>query len=84
MGIADEWLAWQLDNATSLFGNKVEASLQEMEEIGAGKHKRMEPKYTIAQILSDKFRFPAPESASDNAVDALRGLPGVRVHKVEN
>ena len=85
LGIDDEWLAYQLDSAVSFFGNVIEGASHEMEEVGRDDHKRLEPKYTMRQLLDPDFRLPRGDQPSDeDPLSTLKQMPGVRFHKVSD
>jgi len=69
-------------------GSAIEAAAQETEWIGPEKDRRLEPKYTMSQLLDPAFRLPSPQPKSQSgglaALKALAGtVGGVRVHKVD-
>lgn len=72
MRIEDPWLAYQLDAAVSLLGNAVESALLEKVEITEGKTR---PKYTLEQLLSDRFRLPREEIG--DGLGELQGVAGL-------
>lgn len=76
--IEDRWAAYQFDSAVSLVGTTIENALQETREVGG----KLNPRYTLAQVLDADFRFPRDASA----VDALKRMAAkdkaVRYHKV--
>lgn len=80
--LGDEWMAYQFDNAVTLFGVTVENALQERQNVGTKKEPQWEPKYTLAQLLDDGFRLPAPERpAKQEGVKGLMAMKGVKVWK---
>jgi hypothetical protein len=60
----------------------------EREEVGSGKRKRLEKKYTMKQLLDPEFTLPREgEAGQDDPVQALKqmaGMGGVKVFKVDN
>ena len=86
LGIDAEWVAYQFDSAVTLLGNTVESALMERKEVGMGKHKRLEQKYTLAQLLNPDFRLPRENGpGGDDPVGTLKSLEGkgVKVFKVD-
>ena len=71
IGIADRWAALQFDNAITYAGTVIENALQEYKEVGQGKTKKMELKYTLAQLLDPKFRLPKPKRNQTGGVADL-------------
>jgi hypothetical protein len=61
----ETWIALQFDQAVVYFGNVIENALAERQTVGVGDGQRSEAKYTLAQLLRDDFRLPAPERATD-------------------
>lgn len=76
MCIRDRLAAYQFDAAVTTFGVIVENALHETVEIGNDRTKRSIPKYTIKQILDDKFKLPRGDEEAGN-VDTLKGADGV-------
>ena len=72
--ISDAWAALQFDNAVSMVGNAIEGALHEMQEVGGGKAKKMQPKYRIDELLEPDFRLPRPKTAKDRERDSIRML----------
>jgi len=86
--IADSWAAYQFDSAVVFLGNTIEAAVQETEWIGSDKDRRLEPKYTMDQLLDADFRLPLSEAQKqEDGLGALKALAGsvrgVKLHKVE-
>jgi hypothetical protein len=89
MHIANSWAAYQFDNAVVFLGITIENALQERVETGIGKHKEYREKYTIAQLLHEKFRLPRPESKMPvdplqsfvAQLNAYAGQPGSNVKR---
>lgn len=87
--IEDAWAAYQFDGAVVFGGGAIEAAAQETVWVGPEKDKRMEPKYSMGQLLDPDFRLPSPEPQAKGAdgLGALKALAGhvrgVRMHKVE-
>lgn len=78
----DEWLAYQLDNAVTLFGTVIENALQERRNAGSDKQPDWQQKYTLPQLLADDFRLPAPVAERpQSGIKGLMGMPGVKVLK---
>jgi hypothetical protein len=70
------------------FGNAIEGAAQETVWVGSEKDKRLEPKYTMSQLLDADFRLPSPESkGQEDGLAALkamaRNVRGVKLHKVD-
>lgn len=85
--IPDRWLALQFDNAVTLVGNTIESALHEQVKVGGDKNARWEPKYRLDQLLDPDFRLPTPptkEQREKEALEAFKGLGGVKVIKVNN
>lgn len=85
--IEDRWAAYQFDSAVTFVGLTIESALHETREVGVGQSKRVEPKYTIAQLLEPEFRLPRPGGPpegidADSAYRAMAGR-GVRVFKAK-
>lgn len=57
----DALSGYLVDKAVLWFGIIVENALSERVEIGEGKDKRSEAKYTLEQLLDPAFRLPRPE-----------------------
>lgn len=86
--IDDDWAAYQFDSAVVFFGNTIESASQETEWIGSEKDKRLEPRYTMQQLLDADFRLPLPKTQGhEDGVAALKALTrkvrGVKLHKVD-
>jgi hypothetical protein len=86
--IEDAWAAFQFDSAVVFFGNAIEGAAQETVWVGSEKDKRLEPKYTMSQLLDADFRLPSPESkGQEDGLAALkamaRNVRGVKLHKVD-
>lgn len=83
MGVVDPWTALQFDNAVALVGITIENASQELTNTGSEKQPKWEPKYSMAQLLDDDFRLPAPPRAEKprSGIEGLRGLPGVKIWK---
>lgn len=77
--IRDTWAALQFDNAVTLVGITLENAANELHEVGMGKHKKMAPKYTLAQLLEPDFRLPAPKSKAQTSIDDLAGIRGINI-----
>lgn len=54
----DDLTRYQIDNAVTFFGLTIEGALQERIERGSGGNKRWSPRYTLSELLDDKFQFP--------------------------
>jgi len=86
--IDDPWAAYQFDSAVVFLGNTVEAAAQETEWVGPKQDRRLEPKYTMSQLLDPDFRLPSPQHDKQGdglaALKAMAGnVRGVRMHKVD-
>lgn len=80
MCIEDRWTAYQFDAAVTMLGVAIENAAQEQQNVGSDKVPKYEPKYTMAQLLADDFRLPAPVKATKaQGIAGLIGLPGVKV-----
>ena len=55
-------MCYQLDSAVLHLGTVIENALQEREEVGIGKDKEWQNKYTLAQLLKPEFRLPYPDT----------------------
>lgn len=77
----DEWMAYQLDNAVTLFGSTIENALQERQNVGTKKAPKWEPKYSLTQLLDNDFRLPLPPRP-EGGIKGLMQMKGVRTHKV--
>lgn len=58
MCVKDRLTAYQFDAAVTLFGIIAENALSELMEVGSGKNKRHAPRYTLTDILDNKFQLP--------------------------
>lgn len=58
----DALTAYLVDKAVLWFGATVEDALSERVEVGEGKDKRSEAKYTLEQLLDPAFRLPHPQA----------------------
>lgn len=56
-GTTDSIAAWMLNEAVTWFGVTIENALLERVEVGT----KSQPKYTLARLLHEKFRMPAPQ-----------------------
>ena len=57
----------------------------ERKEVGMGKNKRLERKYTMEQLLHPEFRLPHEgQQSGGDPVAALKRSKGVKVFKVDN
>jgi hypothetical protein len=72
----DDIAAWCLDDAVLWFGLTVENLLSETREVGSGKNKRREPKYTLAQVLDPTFHPPNPRAQKQSGLGLLLALAG--------
>lgn len=89
----DSIMAYCLDKTVLWFGITVENLLSEMVEVGMGKDKRRERKYTLEQLLDRDFRVPRPLSLARSPQPAansgfalllaLAGQPGSGVKRWE-
>lgn len=63
----DDLTRYQFDNAVTLFGTTIENALHETVEVSVYVQGRRQtshkPKYTLAQLLDDSFKLPAPQPA---------------------
>ena len=60
------------------------AALQEQQNVGSDKQPKWEAKYTLAQLLADEFRLPAPVvERPQGGLKGLMGMPGVKVFKAQ-
>lgn len=64
-------MAYELDAAVATFGLLVKNALQETVEIGEGSSKRWRPRYTLQELLDDKFQFQV-----DNGLGVFRTMEG--------
>ena len=69
------------------FGNAIEGAAQETHWIGSEKDRKLEPKYTMAQLLDADFRLPNPApQKQEDGLAALKVIAGrtrrVNLHKV--
>lgn len=83
MGVTDPWTALQFDNTVALVGITIENASQELRNAGTEKQPKWEPKYSLAQLLDDVFRLPAPPKPEKpkGGIEGLKGLAGVKVWK---
>jgi len=82
--IGDEWIAYQFDNAVALLGTVIENESQRQHNVGSEREPKWETKYSLAQLLDDDFRLPAPERASKpQGLAGLMNMPGVKVVKAK-
>jgi hypothetical protein len=70
------------------FGNAIEGAAQETRWIGSEKDRKLEPKYTMRQLLDQEFRLPSPaEPQKESGLAALKTIAGstrgVNLHKVK-
>lgn len=75
--ISDKWAAYQFDNAVVWVGIVLENAAQEMHNVGSEKAAKWEPKYTMQQLLDDKFRLPPQPTQLDSeraSIAALRSM----------
>lgn len=61
--VTDSIAAYCVDGAVLWFGLTIENALAETKEVGMGKDKRREQKYTLSQLLDPVFRLPRPQPA---------------------
>ena len=61
VGIDEEWIAYQFDNAVILVGNAIENASQEMEKYGGDDKPKWRQKYTMQQLLDPDFKLPLAE-----------------------
>lgn len=83
-GETDSIAAWMLDSACTWFGITIENALQERVKVGMGKEDK--PKYTLARLLSQGFKLPAPMievGTADNPWLPLLAWVGKRNSKVK-
>lgn len=72
--IRDPWIALQFDNAVTLVKTVLENALNEMHKVGTEKDGKMEPVYSLEQLLDPEFKLPRPPSAQDKERAALGTL----------
>lgn len=56
-----ELACYCFDAAVVAFGTTISNALQETVEVGVGKQKRREDKYTLKQLLDPAFHLPDPD-----------------------
>lgn len=61
LALDDALTAWCVDGTVLWFGITVENALQERVEVGSGKDKRHEGKYTLDDLLDPAFTLPKPQ-----------------------
>lgn len=77
-------MAYQFDNAVTLFGLTIENALQERQNVGTQKEPKWEPKYTLKELLDNDFRLPRPvQKEQPGGLAGLKALVGVRTQKVK-
>lgn len=79
LDLDDSIAAWCVDGAVLSFGILLENALQERVNKGTTDKPRMEPKYTLMQLLDPLFRMPRPApapkpTAPQNGLAALMAL----------
>lgn len=89
----DSIAAWCVDGTVLWFGLTIENALLERVNKGTKEHPKMEPRYTLSQLLDSDFRLPRPMpepkvqplSQQDGlaALLALAGQPGSGVKRWE-
>jgi hypothetical protein len=57
LNIQDKLAAYQLDAAVTTFGITIKNALQEQIEVGIGETKKRIAKYTLPQLLDERFQF---------------------------
>jgi hypothetical protein len=72
--------SYQLDAAVTYFGNVIENALYERIEVGFGETKKSIAKYTLPQILDDKFQFRDDDGGD---LSLLKGGEGEFYDEVE-
>lgn len=80
--IKDKWAAYQFDNAVIWVGIVLENAVQEMVKLGSKDAPRWEPKYTMKQLLDDKFRLPSSDEKTTTDTDVLKGIHGITFDEV--
>lgn len=73
--VTDSIAAYCLDKAVLWFGMTVENLLGERVEVGTGKEKRWEAKYSLEDLLDPAFRVSRPLPAAKGA--PLQGNPAL-------
>jgi len=71
MCLDDAYVAYQFDAAVTCFGTLIENALQETVETGSGASKRTRAKYTLGELLDERFQFH-----QDNGLNVFRGMEG--------
>lgn len=87
--ISDAWASYQFDGAVNLVGIIIENALQEQHNVGTKRQPEWRAKYTLSQLLDEKFRLPAPKTEKDRTRESMstlraignRGGRGVKVLK---
>lgn len=81
----DEWMAYQFDNAVTLFGTVIENALLERQNTGTTKEPKWESKYTLTELLDSDFRLPRPERPAqpESGIKGLMTMKGVKVHRLK-
>lgn len=77
VGIADEWTAYQFDNAVNFLGITVENALQERDEVGVKPNVEYRARYTLQQLLDPAFRLPRPQPEKPMRASGKAGAPFV-------
>lgn len=76
----DALTAWCVDGAVLWFGITVENALQERIDVGVGKDKRSEAKYTLEELLDAAFTLPRPapkaKKPPQNVIGAIMAMAG--------
>lgn len=85
VGIDEEWVAYQFDNAVILACSAIENAAQEMHQVGSGKNKEWKQKYTMQQLLDPNFRLPPSERPSrrERETDDTKFFSGLSGFSVE-
>lgn len=65
------FVAYELDAAVATFGLVIKNALQETVEVGEGSSKRIRQRYTLQELLDDKFQFQP-----DNGLGVFRTMEG--------
>lgn len=83
-GVVDEWAAYQFDQAVLWFGAYVENKLHEMDKIKDAKgHVRHEPRYTLKQLLDERWRDPEANAAPVRPAEELAGIQGLTIKRAK-
>lgn len=80
LNIQDPLTAYQVDAAVTTFRVIIKNALLETVEVGSGPARTRRPRYTLSELLDDKFKLPRKDEQA--SVSTLEGVEGAHYDEV--